>query len=380
MNKIKWAGFLIPFLIIGCGDSTTSSELNATEVSKIALGKLLFNDTNLSSNRTMSCATCHNPDNGFVDGRTSTIGHAAAASADGTAFGDRNVPTASYTAFIPNFGSVKENGETLFIGGQFLDGRAKDLQAQAKGPFLNAVEMQMTDETAVMDRIKERSSYITAFQEIYGDDIFNDVNTSYEAVANAIAAFEKTDLFAPFNSKYDRYLKGEYSLTTLEQKGLTLFANEEGANCIACHPLVRPNGTAGLFTDFTYDNLGVPVNTTLRTANGKGTTFVDNGLFENSAVSNTSLKGAFRVSSLRNVGVTAPYMHNGIFSTLKTVVHFYNTRDVQGAINPETGNVWRSAEVPATVNHSELGNLGLSDADENALVAFMETLTDKRYE
>ena len=365
----------------GCGDSTsTSSELTITEKNKIALGKLLFNDTNLSENRTMACATCHEPSKGFVDGRTSTVGHMAAASADGSSLGDRNVPTASYAAFIPKFGTVKDEGETLFKGGQFLDGRAKDLQEQAKGPFLNPGEMQMANEAAVMARVKENNAYITQFQAIYGDDIFNDVNKSYEALANAIAAFEKTDEFAPFDSKYDRYLKGEYKLTKLEQQGLELFVDESRANCIACHPVVTPNGTAGLFTDYTYDNLGVPINSTLRVANGKGENFVDNGLFENQAVSDTTLKGAFRVSGLRNVGVTAPYMHNGVFAELKTVVHFYNTRDVNNAINPETGEPWRKAEVPATVNHSELGNLGLSDAEENALVAFMEILTDKRYE
>jgi len=86
------------------------------------------------------------------------------------------------------------------------------------------------------------------------------------------------------------------------------------------------------------------------------------------------------VATLRNIAVTGPYMHNGLFKDLKTVVHFYNTRDVEGAINPETGESWEEGEVDATKNVNELGDLGLTDEEEDALVAFMKTLTDKQYE
>jgi len=86
------------------------------------------------------------------------------------------------------------------------------------------------------------------------------------------------------------------------------------------------------------------------------------------------------VTGLRNVAVTEPYMHNGVFKNLKTVVHFYNTRDVAGAINPETGLAWRTAEVDATKNTDELGNLGLTDTEEDQLVAFLKTLTDRKFE
>ena len=266
------------------------------------------------------------------------------------------------------------------MGGQFLDGRAKNLQEQAKGPFLNPDEMQMKNEAKVIERVKEKSDYITRFQKIYGENIFEDINASYEALADAIASFEKTDFFAPFDSKYDRMLQGTYVFTADEQAGMALFADENRANCVACHPLLKEDNTTRFFTDFTYDNLGVPKNDALRAVNGKGTSFIDHGLLGNVDVNDTGLDGAFRVSTLRNIAQTAPYMHNGVFKNLKTVVHFYNTRDVEGAINPETGEPWKTAEVPATVNHDELGNLALTDREEALLVTFMKTLSDKRYE
>lgn len=377
MEKRKLFLTCMVLVFVGCGDTSTIT----VEEEKVALGKMLFNDANLSSNRTMSCATCHDESTGFVDGRAnSPVGHAAAQSADGMKLADRNVPTASYAAFIPDFGTVVEDGERLFVGGQFLDGRSKDLKAQAGDPFLNPDEMQMESQSAVIDRVKENTNYITRFQKVYGEDVFDDVNKTYDALKDAIASFEKTNFFAPFDSKYDRMLAGTYTFTADEQAGMELFADESRANCVACHPLLIEEGTAGHFTDFTYDNLGVPANTALRLANGKGEAFIDHGLLNNKDVNDTSLDGAFRVTTLRNIDVTGPYMHNGVFKDLKTVVHFYNTRDVSGAINPETGNPWREPEVASTMNRDELGDLGLTDEEENLIVIFLKTLSDKRYE
>lgn len=353
-------------------------EKNQTFETKEDLGEALYSDTSLSQNRKMSCATCHHEKAAFVDIRKSPIRHMAALSADNTAIGDRNVPTASYAALIPDFHSIMEDGEKLYIGGQFLDGRAKDLKAQAKGPFLNPVEMQMPSKEAVIDRLLENDAYIKAFQALYDQDIFDDVDATYDALADAIALFEKTDFFSPFNSKYDKFLQGKGKLSKKELQGLALFSDTSRANCVACHPLLNENGEVGVFSDFTYDNLGVPTNTLLRSLNGKGSNFIDHGLLDNPEVTELSLDGAFRVSTLRNIAKTGPYMHNGVFRDLKTVVHFYNTRDVDGAINPETGNPWKTAEVLDTVNHDELGDLGLTDKEEDAIVAFMKTLTDKK--
>lgn len=365
------ATILSGFIFIGCGGGSSSSENFGS--SQIALGEKLYHDTNLSNNRTMSCATCHVIDSAFVDPRPTNLSLGASLGDDSVSIGDRNAPTAAYAKFIPRFHFDTHEG--LYIGGQFLDGRATDLTEQAKGPFLNPVEMNMPDEASVIARVQENANYVQAFKEIYGDDIFNDTQKAYEALADAIAKFEKSDTFAPFNSKYDKALKGDAILTEQEIRGLALFNGK--AECAACHP---SDGTNAQFTDFSYDNLGVPVNHALRDANGKGSEFVDNGLYQNPHVDDETLKGAFRVSTLRNIAVTGPYMHNGVFKDLATVVHFYNTRDVEGAINPETGEVWEKGEVDVNKNTAELGNLRLTAEEEADLVAFLKTLTDEQYE
>jgi cytochrome c peroxidase len=349
---------------------------------KAKLGAKLFIDTSLSRDGNQSCASCHDSERAFIDSRinlTSPDANTAGAVSvgqDSISLGDINAPQVSYTAFVPNF-HYDEN-EELFKGGLFFDGRAKDLTEQAKQPFLNPVEMQNTKENVVEAVINQYSSEMMS---LYGNDIFTETEKAFSAIADAIAAFEKTEEVSPFNSKFDKYLRGEESLTAAELRGLILFQDENRANCAACHPVATMTSSKSerLWTDFSYDNLGVPKNTRVRENNGKGDDFIDNGLFGNPQVNDTELKGAFRVSSLRNIAVTAPYMHNGVFKDLSTVVHFYNSRDVQGAINPETGDLWEAAEVDETKNTEELGNLGLSDEEINDIVIFLQTLTDEKF-
>ena len=360
---------LASLLLIGCG----STDTEGFGYDQIALGEQLFHDTTLSQNKTMSCATCHVIDAAMVDPRETATSLGASLGDDGFSISDRSAPTAAYASFSPEFHYDKNEG--LFIGGQFLDGRAATLTEQAKGPFLNPVEMNMPDAASVITRVKENSSYVSAFKSLYGEDIFDDTARAYEALAQTIAKFEKSKTFSPFDSKYDRAQKGQATLTDAEKRGLDLFNGK--ATCSACHPA---EGENALFTDFSYDNLGVPINHALREANGKGADFIDNGLYDNPMVKDATLKGAFKVSTLRNIAVTGPYMHNGVFKDLKTVIHFYNTRDVAGAINPETGAVWEKGEVDINKNTEELGNLKLSEAEENDLLAFLLTLTDAEYE
>jgi len=362
-------------LLIGCG-SDDNQGLGVIP-NKEALGDSLYHDTSLSANQTMSCATCHSLEEGLIDPRTTSKNLGASLGDDGTSIGDRNAPTAGYASFSPDFHF--DAAEGLFIGGQFLDGRALDLKTQAKGPFLNPIEMGMPDIASVLARVQENASYVSQFKAIYGTDIFDDEVKAYNALADAISVFERSQAFAAFDSKYDRFLAGEYTLSAAEARGLVLFVDEGpgGAMCSACHPAVA-NDSKPLFTDFSYDNLGVPINNALRTANGQ-TGINDVGLYGNIDVNDTDLQGSFKVSSLRNIAVTGPYMHNGLFKDLKTVVHFYNTRD-SGGINPETNSTWETGEFHALRNVDELGNLGLSDAQEDDIVAFLKLLTDKKYE
>ncbi len=380
MNKKLLTNLIISTSVlsmVGCGSNDSAID------SKVSLGEKLFNDVSLSRDGTQSCATCHDINHAFIDPRInktsadSQTPGAVSLGQDDIALGDRNTPSAAYMAFVPEFHF--DDAEGLFVGGQFLDGRASNLVEQAKQPFLNEVEMQTTKEDVVA---KVQEKYRASFEALYGADIFDDTERAFNAVADSIAEFEKTDVFAPFDSKFDRVLRGETTFTDTEQRGHDLFVAEDKANCAACHPVPDINSSKqdSLFTDFTYDNLGVPKNTVVRANNGKGMSFIDNGLFDNEAVDDTELKGAFRVSSLRNIAVTGPYMHNGAFKNLSTVVHFYNSRDVAGALNPETNAPWETSEVDATKNTEELGDLGLTDQEINDIVAFMRTLTDERYE
>ena len=368
-------------LLIASG-SGVAADPAETQKAKAELGKALFFDTNLSSTRSQSCATCHNPDFGFADPRG-----AASLGADGKSLGDRNAPTAAYAHLAPRFG-FKANGTPF--GGQFHDGRAATLQEQAGGPPLNPAEMAMASKAEVLGRLKENPDYARTFVALYGAGVLDDAERAYDAMTDSIAAFEKTDVFSPFDSKYDRYLRGEYKMTGEEELGMTLFFSQQFTNCNICHKLnAMPAAKNEPFTNYEYHNIGVPVNAELRAANGLGAKHVDRGLAENPALKGTKSQiaahnGKFKTPTLRNVAVTGPYMHNGVFQDLETVVRFYNKYNSSrpaDRINPETGKPWGDPEIAATVSIKELEEgPALDDRRIKALVAFMKTLTDARYE
>jgi cytochrome c peroxidase len=348
---------------------------------KSQLGQLLFFDVNLSKNRTQSCATCHNPAHGFVDDRPSELHGMVSLGDDNRSLGDRNTPTASYASLTPR---ITRSDEGEFKGGLFLDGRERDLAGQAGGPPLNPIEMGMPDKASVVARLMENRVYLDSFKGIFGQQVFDDVDVAYEAMTQSLAAFESTDFFAPFDSKYDRYLRKEATLTQQESLGEALFFSQQFTNCNRCHQLKAfPNSKGETFTDYKYYNLGVPVNTLVRNANGQGADFVDRGLLEHPRIDDPNQAGKFKVSTLRNVAVTAPYMHNGVFKDLRTVVLFYDKfNNSTRKINPETGNPWQQPEVNRNLalEDAQFSAPALTDKEVDALVAFMKTLTDKRYE
>ncbi len=298
-------------------------------------------------------------------------------------FGNRNAPSAMYAAFSPDFDF---NGE--LVGGQFWDERAANLTEQAKGPFLNPLEMNNPDQAAVLDKIKN-ASYASLFDQVCGGD----TESQYTCMANAIAAFENTHELNKFSSKFDQSILNPTLLTVQERKGQLLF-NGRG-RCFICHP--EP-----IFTDFDAENIGVPSNLGMMgntpalqhyyplyysppvpEFNPAGLNFTDVGKAGNPsipAVLQPVVKGQMKAPTLRNVELTAPYMHNGVFKDLKTVVHFYNTRDVLGncavRTNPQPGvNCWPTPEVLVNMN-VVIGNLRLTDDEENDIVAFLLTFTD----
>lgn len=376
---------LSSLLLVACvfGANTEPNADPLRQVKLEDLGRSLFFDVNLSKNRTQSCATCHDPAQAFVDWRNNGTNGSASLGDDMNSLGDRNAPTVSYASFSPAFHLNSNTGE--YEGGQFLDGRENDLEGQAGGPPMNPLEMGMPDETSVVERLQESPVYQVAFKSLFGEDVFQNVYKAYAAMSESLAAFERNEFFAPFDSKYDRYIRGEYEPTEEEDLGMTLFFSEQFTNCNLCHQLNTFPGSEGeTFTNYRYNNIGVPVNTALRDINGLGAEHIDHGLLENPAVSDPAQDGKFKVSSLRNIALTGPYMHNGVFSDLKTVVLFYNKYNARGSkaqINPETGEVWGAPEVTTNLALTELETGPALDSRRiDALVAFMKMLTDKRYE
>jgi len=387
VRKFAWLLCLSGFALTACQSvDETTSVLDTKKKSSLPLamddpmaklGGQLYFDVNLSLNRNQSCATCHNPAKGFIDDRDNGVFGMASLGSDNVSIGDRNAPTAAYAALSPLF---SKNKEGKYIGGQFHDGRASTLADQAAGPPLNPGEMAMLSEDQVLTRINENTTYQKLFSHLFGAEVLTDSKQAYKAMSDAIMAFEQTELFMPFDSKYDKYLRGEVAFTDQEELGRTLFFSEQFTNCNQCHQLSSsPFYATESFTDFSYHNIGVPENKALRAING--VTATDFGLFNNPEASFESEKGKFKVPSLRNVAVTGPYMHNGVFQDLKTVVLFYDKyNNVTRKENPETGELWGQPEVGINLATELTDGPALPDERVDALVAFLKTLTDAKYE
>lgn len=252
-----------------------------------------------------------------------------------------------------------------------MDGRASTLATQAEGPLFDHKEMNLGSKEELLLKIQS-ASYAKTFMQKFGEDIFEDADKAYEAVLACITAFEMSSELNPFNSKFDKYLAGKTRLSDEESLGLQLFNDPKKGNCAACHPST-PDVVSGkiLFTDFSYDNLGIPRNPAnpfyaeTTEFNPMGSNFADAGL--GATKRNAEFNGQFRVPGLRNVALTAPYGHNGFFKTLEEVMEFYNSRD-HGKFAPE---------FKEGVNTEELGDLGLTQAEMRAIIAFLNTLTDE---
>jgi cytochrome c peroxidase len=282
---------------------------NPQTQAKIELGKRLFFDTRMSLDQKSSCATCHSPDKAFTDGLVRSRG-----------FGGKTLRRNSPTVL-----------NAAYNNAQFWDGRAATLDEQCKGPLLSPDEMNMLDEKHLVDRLNAVAAYRKDFQNAFGS------GPSLDNVARAIAAYERT-LVTPA-SRFDRYALGAKSaLTADEKRGLIVFFGR-GA-CSECHN--GPN-----FTDNKYHNLGA------RVPEGNPD---DPGRY--AVTHKDEDRGAFKTPSLRNVALTAPYMHDGSIATLEDVVEFYD-RGGDGA--PNTSKL--------------IYKLDLTSQEKKDLVAFLKTLT-----
>ena len=373
------------------------------------LGQALFTDRALSVNGTQSCASCHDPANGFASATAfpegAVPGH----------FGNRKPPSLAYQAISPVLHHRIEDGAAVFVGGDMADGRARGAsgqpaQDQALMPILNPDEMGLphaaclaalacASEGAAMEAASPGvcAMPLDAASTCAGPEPAEPAAETLAAVAvvqRAFAAYEASPQVMPFSSRYDDFLAGTGDLSAAEKAGLKLFDGK--AQCSACHVLTS-GGQGPLLTDFTYDNLGVPRNPENpwygAVANGKGRDWVDRGLAVTLeadpiyATAAAGVDGAVKVPTLRNVWTGQPraYMHNGWFKTLEGVVRFYNTRDIWPRCASDwmteeqamRARCWPAPEVAATMNRDELGNLKLTEAEEAEIIAFLKTLTDR---
>jgi cytochrome c peroxidase len=306
------------------------------------LGLRLFFDTTLSEPAGVACASCHDPRRAFTGNNNTLIGVAMGSRTD--QFGTRDAPTLMYLATAPRFGSILKDGKRVPAGGHFWDGRADTLEEQAKQPFFNPVEMNNPDIAALVAKVA-KGAYADAFRQEWGATIFNNPDAALDAMATSLADFERTNVFQPFTSKFDHVMRGEARFTEREQRGLSLFVLSQKGNCAHCHSVdVASRGAQkSLFTDFTYRALGLP--RSKRIPKNSETAFIDLGLCERvpvagvrlpiaaakPPVTNPATCGFFKTPTLRNITLTAPYMHNGFFDNLRDAVAFYATRDTEPA-------------------------------------------------
>jgi cytochrome c peroxidase len=220
-----------------------------------ALGEQLFKDESLSVSGRLACQTCHQPEFAHAAPPTDLV------SRGGPGMdipGIRNSPSIRYASFTPPFGFDEEGAA---FGGLFRDGRAPSLVEQAKLPFLDVREMANPSADAVVARLR-RSANAERFRAVFGAAVLDDAVRAFQGLAVAIAQYEaELPDFHRFDSKYDAWLAGKVQFTEQEARGLELFEDPEKGNCAECHPnRPRPDGSPPLFTDFTYDNVGLPRN------------------------------------------------------------------------------------------------------------------------
>ena len=344
------------------GGASGSSSGSTTTLSLAAqVGQQIFHDTNLSGNKNMSCATCHDP--AYAYGPPNSL--SVQLGSDPTQSGQRAVPSLRYKSMTPSYADEAQNPDGISQnapGGGFMwDGRAATLADQAALPLLNPIEMNNSSQAAVVQTV-QKSSYAVLFQQAFGSSVFGDTVTAFNAIGTALQAYQNEDpSFAPYSSKYDLYIGNKVggTLTAAETRGLELFNNTtNGAGCVACHYSgANFQGSVGLMTDFTYQALAVPrndasipnnpdpipVNATasyydmglcgpLATIHTPGTANSGAGPDPFTGVNNPDpYCGRFKVPTLRNVATRTAFFHNGVFHSLVQVLNFYNTRDT----NPE---------------------------------------------
>ena len=362
------------------------------------LGKKMFFDKNLSASGQMACSSCHDPNFHYAppNGLAVQLGGPNLSAA-----GTRAVPTLTYKDFTTPYADLADNPDGISApgpgGGLTQDGRAATLADQAQIPLLAVNEMANSSAADVVNKIKN-SSYADLFVQAFGN-VFASVDIAFADARSALQAYQIEDpSFHPYSSKYDLYAGNKIggALTPAEARGLVVFSDENKGNCFACHYSgAGQNGSVALFTDFSYEAIGVPRNNKDIPANhlvrGLPVSY-DLGICsrpDHLLPENAQYCGMFKTPTLRNVATRQVFFHNGQFKSLKDVIHFYSTRDT----NPElwypaaNGVVQKFDDLPITYRDNIDTQMPLdgrpagskpamTDQDMADLEAFLGTLTD----
>jgi cytochrome c peroxidase len=377
------------------------------------LGRAIFYDSTLSTSGTRSCASCHRPENAYASPvRSSSM----LATTGDTGRIARAIPSLRYAYRAPDFSIGPElsdvdaspsttaaplppgsrpvkiagggsRGDVMVArGGLFWDGRANTLQDQAMGPLFNPSEMGNTSVATVAGRLRG-AKYAPQFVTLFGLDIFAQPARLVDEAMFAVARFQIEDRsFHPYTSKYDYFLEGKARLTQSEWRGLQAFDDPKRGNCAACHlDRARGDGLPPVFTDYEYEALGIPRDTSI----ARGIDLGACGPLRTDLRDQPRFCGMFRTPSLRNTATRSEFFHNGVYRTLEDVLAFYNFRETHPAkIYPTMADsVAKFNDLPARYH----GNVDTSDApldrkpgqpspmtkeEMRDVVAFLNTLND----
>jgi cytochrome c peroxidase len=382
--------------LLGLGALTdrAATSAAATLTPAAQLGRRLFFDPRLSASGTLSCASCHDPTNAYA--APTAAGPVMRGGASLDRWGLRSVPSLRYLAPRPRFArhvyvdTGREREDVGPAGGFMLDGRVDRLEQQALKPMLDPGEMANGDLDALAARLRQLP-YAADFVRV--SRFTGEARGLAEQAAAALAAFELEDpSFHPYSSRFDRYLAGEAALSRDELAGLKLFADPAKGNCAACHTLATgPGGRAPQFTDNSYHALGVPRNAAIPA--NRDPRFFDLGLC---GPRRTDLQneygycGYFKTPTLRNVARRRFFFHNGRFTSLRTVLEFYVTRDLTPArwYPHANARLRKYDDLPsryranvdtsdAPLNRDPGARPALDATEIGELIAFLRTLDDR---
>jgi cytochrome c peroxidase len=366
-----------------------ASTAQPTSQSLAELGRRIFFDASLSASGQMACSSCHDPRYAYGPPPGKAI---AQGGAHLDQPGTRAVPTLRYLHGAPKFSATTRfaDGDVGPGGGFTWDGRAGTLKDQARIPLLAANEMANRSPAEVVAKLG-KSAYAPEFREAFGAGIFERPERAFEAALSALEAFQQIPKeFYPFNSKYDAFLRGEIELSEQEERGVALFKDPAKGNCASCHVVLSRAGQPPVFTDFDFLNVGVPRNP--RIAANADPAYFDLGLCgpaRRDLASSREYCGFFRAPTMRNVAVRDAFFHNGVFNSLRDVLHFYVERDIHPekwySRNPD-GSVHKFDDLPpdyadnvdrdAPLDRVAGGSPALTESEIDDLIAFLKTLDD----